>query len=114
MLTVKDREVKQEPEDADEEHMGPQQSCQGELEDDLLNTSTDSTDKQGSPLSQPAPQPPPSVEDVMRKWNMFQFGEVIVPNHPTIPVVPMAPADGVPGTCWPGRGATSSTRCSSP
>ena len=32
----------------------------------------------------------PSVEEVMKKWNMFQFGEVVVPNHPTIPVVPMA------------------------
>jgi hypothetical protein len=26
----------------------------------------------------------------MKKWNMFQFGEVVVPNHPAIPVVPMA------------------------
>ena len=46
---------------------------QVELEDDL-NTSTDSTDRRGSP---PHPTSPPnhrlpSVEDVMRKWNMFQ------------------------------------------
>lgn len=32
----------------------------------------------------------PSVEDIMRKCNMFQFGEVSVLNHPNTPPVPMA------------------------
>jgi len=32
----------------------------------------------------------PSVEDIMRKCNMFQFGEVTVLNHPNTPPVPMA------------------------
>ena len=32
----------------------------------------------------------PSIEEIMRKCNMFQFGEVSVLNHPNTPPVPMA------------------------
>ena len=33
----------------------------------------------------------PGIDDVTRKWNMFPFGEVIVPSHPPgVPVVPLA------------------------
>jgi hypothetical protein len=59
------------------------QSCT--TDEDDLNSSQESGRGSRSP-----PLPLPSVEEVMKKWNMFQFGEVVVPNHPTIPVVPMA------------------------
>ncbi len=60
------------------------QSCT--TDEDDLNSSQESGRGSHSP---PLPLLP-SVEEVMKKWNMFQFGEVVVPNHPTIPVVPMA------------------------
>ena len=80
--------VKQEPLEADELEDEPRDvsnlvKVELEQSDDEHNTSSESLAGQNSPRV-------PSVEDVMRKWNMFQFGEVTVPNHPTVPVVPMA------------------------
>jgi len=80
--------VKQEPQDTDDLDDEPRDvsnlvKVELEPSDDEHNTSSESLTGQTSPRV-------PSVEDVMRKWNMFQFGEVTVPNHPTVPVVPMA------------------------
>jgi hypothetical protein len=61
-------------------------------DEDEINSSQDQLDETVRRVTNSSPTRPllPSVEEVMKKWNMFQFGEVVVPNHPTIPVVPMA------------------------
>ena len=83
--------VKKEPVEAEEEEEEPCRDVSNlvkvELDDDLLNSSAESLDPPHHPRHAAGV---PSVDDVMRKWNMFQFGEVVVPNHPILPVVPMA------------------------
>ncbi len=63
-------------------------------DEEELNSSQETLQGEGEGGRASRTPPPstllPSVEEVMKKWNMFQFGEVVVPNHPAIPVVPMA------------------------
>jgi len=85
--------VKQEPEETSHNEPEPEPADVSNLvkvelagsEEVDLNLSTESlpSPRSGAPML-------PGVEDVMRKWNMFQLGEVTVPNHPNVPVVPMA------------------------
>jgi hypothetical protein len=73
--------------DEEEEMMMLNNSSQDQLDETLSRRATANS---SSPPAARLPPLLPSVEEVMKKWNMFQFGEVVVPNHPAIPVVPMA------------------------